>query len=335
MCAEKRRIIVYNKTDLADPSMNERLRNLDRSLDINQKSFLLSQKKPKDYRNLLEVIKQMSNRITFEKHQLGEFRADESIRMLVVGVPNVGKSTIINRLRVIGKGSPRGTLGTKTAVPTGAYPGVTRLISNLVRIIPGGDLIRMHDNPTKYRNITSTNLTNSELVSETEIGDLSAETANICTTIEQSFSTDNISLADRGGDPTHNYIKSLPIYVYDTPGVLIPKIKDSHQGLKLAITGAIMDKVVNEHLLVEFLLHCLNNHSKQSPPTYVEYYKIGERHLNENLHCTDVLAWIDEAAGITKSIGKDGKVNETNTIAQILKAFRLGELGRFTLDNLE
>ena len=52
------------------------------------------------------------------------------LRALVVGMPNAGKSTLLNALRL------RGMNGAKAA-RTGANPGVTRRLSSPVRIVPG------------------------------------------------------------------------------------------------------------------------------------------------------------------------------------------------------
>lgn len=52
--------------------------------------------------------------------------------MLVVGMPNVGKSSLLNALRKEGVGKGK-------AAHTGAQPGVTRKISTSVKIIEGAD----------------------------------------------------------------------------------------------------------------------------------------------------------------------------------------------------
>lgn len=56
------------------------------------------------------------------------------LRALVVGMPNAGKSTLLNRLRSRGMGP-----GMAKAAKTGAQPGVTRKVGTPVRIVRGGD----------------------------------------------------------------------------------------------------------------------------------------------------------------------------------------------------
>jgi ribosome biogenesis GTPase A len=63
-------------------------------------------------------------------------------RILIVGMPNVGKSTLLNVLRRIGTGN-----STKAAI-IGGQPGVTRKISNTVKISDNPDpLVYVMDSP--------------------------------------------------------------------------------------------------------------------------------------------------------------------------------------------
>ncbi|KAK3394272.1 hypothetical protein B0H63DRAFT_460502 [Podospora didyma] len=69
---------------------------------------------------LLEAIKKVAR----EKDSLTGLRA------MVVGMPNAGKSSLLNRMRMAGMNLPK-------AAKTGAEPGVTRKLGTPVRIVPG------------------------------------------------------------------------------------------------------------------------------------------------------------------------------------------------------
>lgn len=55
-----------------------------------------------------------------------------SSHMMIIGMPNVGKSSLLNALRGRSLGKPK-------AAKTGAQPGITRKIGTLVKIVDGGD----------------------------------------------------------------------------------------------------------------------------------------------------------------------------------------------------
>ena len=102
----KRRIILLGKSDLADAAENERWQRVlgqggDRVLSIDARSG----ENVNQLFRLLDEIQEERNR---------ERQMNRSIRMMVVGVPNVGKSSLINRL-----------IGRKSA-KTGDKAGVTR-----------------------------------------------------------------------------------------------------------------------------------------------------------------------------------------------------------------
>ncbi|KAK5662928.1 hypothetical protein OQA88_6340 [Cercophora sp. LCS_1] len=133
--SERARIIVYTKRDLGPPdtpsspsqqtSTSEVIRTLRTFHAKNgHASAVLFLGTSRDDGNasdsrLLDAIK----RVARERDSLTGLRA------MVVGMPNAGKSTLLNRLRARGMGLPK-------AAKTGAQPGVTRKLGTPVRITP-------------------------------------------------------------------------------------------------------------------------------------------------------------------------------------------------------
>ena len=102
----KPRIIVLNKSDLADSSMSRRWEEHFRKEGIRAISMnCMSGTGVKQLFGILEKMAEEKNR---------ERSMQKSFRLMIVGVPNVGKSSLINRMT-----------GKKSA-QTGDRPGVTR-----------------------------------------------------------------------------------------------------------------------------------------------------------------------------------------------------------------
>ncbi|KAK0633241.1 P-loop containing nucleoside triphosphate hydrolase protein [Immersiella caudata] len=129
--AERPRIIVYTHRDLGPPKpqatrIMSTLRDFhlpsssSNTTNTNTKAVLFLSNEPQTHTPLLATIKSLAR----------EHDSLTGLRALVVGMPNAGKSTLLNRLRARGMNLPK-------AAKTGAQPGVTRKFGTPVRIAPG------------------------------------------------------------------------------------------------------------------------------------------------------------------------------------------------------
>lgn len=105
----KPRIIILNKSDLSDGKSNDIWLNYFNKKDIPAITY-------NSLRDKMDKIINLSLEITREKRESMENRGiiNRPVRAMIIGVPNVGKSTLINNLT--------GRRGAKT----GNKPGVTR-----------------------------------------------------------------------------------------------------------------------------------------------------------------------------------------------------------------
>ena len=138
---DKKRILVFNKADLADPTTCEQARDYYRTqchgmpscfVSVKAESSPTAAKKSRGINTILETAFALVKQT---------FKAVPTL-LLVCGIPNVGKSTIINALRSrhISRQTPRDAIThhqnrmlKKGAIArTGAHPGVTRSITSIV-----------------------------------------------------------------------------------------------------------------------------------------------------------------------------------------------------------
>ena len=172
-------------------------------------------------------------------HQLAPNRGGmaKPMRVLICGIPNVGKSTLIN------------TLKGKKAAKTGDEAGVTKL--------------------------------------------------------EQ-----RITLAD-------------DFYLYDTPGVLWPRIIVEKSGYNLAASGAIgVNAFDDEEVALELLNYLISNY----PAALTTRYKIQNvaEHTDETM--------LDAIARFRGAIQSGGRINATKAAEIVIHDFRSAALGRLTLE---
>ncbi|MDR1263814.1 MAG: ribosome biogenesis GTPase YlqF [Oscillospiraceae bacterium] len=108
LCADKHRALVLNKTDLADPRATDAWLSKLQGSGVDAIAFDALKGRPQD---VLRAIERASAHALKRAASRG---INKTIRVMVVGVPNVGKSAFINRLS--GRASAR----------TADRPGVTR-----------------------------------------------------------------------------------------------------------------------------------------------------------------------------------------------------------------
>ena len=107
----KNRVILLNKSDLADPAVTDLW--IKKFRQEGAEAIAMDGRS----RDALSAFKQSMNRISAEKRERDKKRGiicERPVRAMVCGIPNVGKSTLIN------------TLTGKVTVKTGNKPGVTR-----------------------------------------------------------------------------------------------------------------------------------------------------------------------------------------------------------------
>lgn len=108
---EKPKIVILNKSDLSSKEANEKWQ---RYFDDNMvKSVLLDSVSGKGVNKLLELSHEVTNkkRLSYEKRGV----INRPTRAMILGVPNVGKSTLIN------------TLSGRKGAKTGNIPGITKV----------------------------------------------------------------------------------------------------------------------------------------------------------------------------------------------------------------
>lgn len=243
-------LLILNKKDLADSrtfsTMNNEIRKnegIDHVLFTNCKDQTCD-----GIKSILPTTKQLiANSNRFNRNEANEFN------LMIIGVPNVGKSSLTNVLR-------NRHLRAKGASQVGAVAGVTRSVLTRIKI------------------------------SERPL-----------------------------------------IYMYDTPGILEPQIKNLEHGMKLASVSCMQDHLVGEIQIADFILYWLN---KNGFFAYVELMSLKEP--------TDSIqeALVAASTALNRTVKyrhPDGtmKVRPDFDYAarHLIKAFRDGRLGKFNLDH--
>lgn len=109
----------------------------------------------------------------------------------------------------------------------------------------------------------------------------------------------------------------------DTPGVLWPKFEDPSVGFALAATGAIKEDVFDRESAVELLIDFLLKNYQQELATK---YAVS---LEEGDDVNAVMAKIATSRGCLKA---GGLLDIDKVVQLVLRDFRAGRIGRFTID---
>lgn len=232
LIATKPRIVALNKFDLADPNV------LDEWISYYKKQGIsavpINALNGEGINRLLHEIKCVCHGKLEKLEQQG--RKNPTLRAMIVGIPNVGKSSLINKLA--GKNSAK----------VGNKPGVTR----------GKQWIRL----------------NNELE------------------------------------------------LFDTPGILWPKIDDERVGMNLAWTGAIKDEILH---IDELALGLIGLLQVFYPEALKERYKLTE--LSEDK--LENMEFIGRKRGCLMS----GNSIDYDKVARlIIDEFRKGTIGQISLE---
>lgn len=257
LAASRPRILVMGKADLADPQQTKLFIRY-----FEQKGFTVLSCDLRQKKDLVKigpcVVKAAEAKIQRAQRK---GMLCPSIRAMVCGIPNVGKSTMINSLA--GRSSAR----------TGNKPGVTR----------GIQYIRV---PLRLK------------------------------------TTGNA--ARRPGSTSGNGPVSLDIL--DTPGILWPKFDDPQVGIRLALTAAIREEILDEYDLSLRLLEVLQ---QLYPQLLAQRYGLGETILQ-----ADPVQLLDGIAAIRNYKKTGGGLDRTRCAHMLLDDFKNGRIGRITLDRL-
>lgn len=229
---QKPRLILLNKADLADEIETKKW--IQYYENNGQVAVAINSLESKGVQKVTKAAKDILAE-KFERMKAKGMK-ERAIRAMIVGIPNVGKSTLINRL------------AKKNIAKTGNTPGVTK---------------------------------------------------------------------------AQQWIKvGKELELLDTPGILWPKFEDQEVGLKLALTGAIKDTIINMEDLAIYGLRFL---STNYPERMKERYGID--HLAEN-----IVETFDHIGKQRNVLTQGGEIDYDAVSEIIVRDIRNQYLGKLTFD---
>ncbi|XP_067929126.1 mitochondrial ribosome-associated GTPase 1-like [Watersipora subatra] len=242
-------ILVLSKIDMVDSKSLRWLRANSDKLSCNAVIFAdMNNKTDVAAHQILDETMQVLENSDRYAHRIKE----DAFNLLIMGIPNVGKSSLINFLR----NSTLRKKGKSTRV--GASPGVTRAVLEKIRI---------SDEP--------------------------------------------------------------PMFLYDTPGIVSPRVESADVALKLAACNTVKSSVIGEEMICDFILYHLN---KNNILRYVKLYGM-EQPSDEILEVLRAIA-VREDKFTKHTIAGQYQMLPNFKFAcdRMLKDFNHGKLGSLNFD---
>ncbi|XP_061204069.1 mitochondrial ribosome-associated GTPase 1 isoform X1 [Neopsephotus bourkii] len=310
-------ILVLNKMDLADPSQQPTVLEHLKQQQCSHVVFADCKRDVNVKKIVPMVAKLVDNSPRYHRAESTEYS------IMVIGVPNVGKSSLINSLR-------RLHLKKGKATPVGGDPGITKAVLTRIQVLSllSGWMLASAFSCSRR----------AELISKGLSGPLSSKTlTKLNTLLVSHMQVCDIAVTKQcvltALSPSSQVCEKPLMYLVDTPGVLAPNLGDVETGMKLALCGAIRDHLVGEDIMADYLLYALN---KRQQFRYVQRYGLAEA-------CDDiglVLRHVALAQGRTQKVKVLTGTGNVNMMMlsypaaayEFLRDFRAGRLGRVTLD---
>lgn len=318
----KERIVVYTKTDLGadeigkaeDAERREVLRRLGTgaqnggmvhfSASSGLRPYLEKRAQRAGHSNSHHTSTAHALLQTLKKYAAANFSLTGH-RVLVAGMPNVGKSTLLNALR--SAGIPAEKRGAKKVAKTGADPGVTRAVAGGVKIVEGSK-ISAHE------------------LGRAETRDAKPADGGATTTGTTTPPAPNATRADRkAASEQASRIQEAttePIYLLDTPGIFPPYLTSPLSMLKLSLCGCVKDSLLPPITVADYLLFQLNLHGLEG--VYAEYCE----------PTNDIGVFLEGVGRRTGRLVRGGGVDAEGVAGWFVRRWRQGGLGRFCLEGV-